>query len=59
MDTTKWAYAYDESSSFTLPMTHQIYGNMNVAMEIMTGFKQQMLESIQRPDDDDSDDNIW
>ncbi|ORE10789.1 hypothetical protein BCV72DRAFT_301536 [Rhizopus microsporus var. microsporus] len=59
MDTTKWVYVYDESSSFTLPTTHQTYGNMDVAIEIMTSFKRQMLESIQRPDDGDNDDNVW
>lgn len=36
---TKWVYIYEESAPFILPTTYETYGNMDIAMEIMTGFK--------------------
>lgn len=39
MDMTEWLYIYEEATPFTLPTTCETYGNMDIAMDIMTGFK--------------------
>ncbi|CAO3658407.1 unnamed protein product [Rhizopus stolonifer] len=58
MDLENGVYMYHEQQPFTLPTTHHTHAHMEIALEVITKFKNKMLNSLLRAEDHNCQ-NIW
>ncbi|RCH84540.1 hypothetical protein CU098_009569, partial [Rhizopus stolonifer] len=58
LDIDKGLYMYYEQQPFILPTTNDTYAHMEIALEVITKFKEQMLNSLLRVEDYDYE-SIW
>ncbi|KAI8636023.1 hypothetical protein BD408DRAFT_426789 [Parasitella parasitica] len=58
MDLENGVYMYHEEQSFTLPTTYHTYVHMDIALEVINKFKDQMLNSLLKVEDHDCE-SIW